>query len=121
MNAPREKSFLDDNGADECALLRLELSPHEKVIWSGRPRSVNRLITIDEDRDVRFRGRLQTVTIPLNDIVMIRTGEWFDPNRFQAVVRHKRGKLTLINHFSDFADFLATVKELNPSIEIKGV
>jgi hypothetical protein len=31
-----------------------------------------------------------------------------------------RGKLTLINHFSDFTDFLATVKDLNPSIEIKG-
>jgi hypothetical protein len=77
-------------------------------------------ITINEDRDVSFRGRLRTVTIPVSDIVMIRTGEWFDPNRFQAIVRHKGGKLTLINHFSDFADFLATVKELNPSIEIKG-
>jgi hypothetical protein len=41
-------------------------------------------------------------------------------NRFQAVVRHKRGKLTLINHFSDFKDFLATVRELNPGVDIKG-
>jgi hypothetical protein len=77
-------------------------------------------ITIDEERDVRFRGRLRTVTIPVSEIVMIRTGEWFDPNRFQAVVRHKRGKLTLINHFSNFTDFLATVKGLNPAIQING-
>jgi hypothetical protein len=77
-------------------------------------------ITINEDQEVEFRGRLRTIAVPVSDIVMIRTGEWFDPNRFQAVLRHKEGKLTLINQFSDFADFLATVKELNPSIEIKG-
>ncbi len=87
---------------------------------SRSPEMLPALNLNDEDRNVSFRGRLRTVTIPVSDIVMIRTGEWFDPNRFQAVVRHKGGKLTLVNHFSDFTDFLATVKELNPSIEIKG-
>jgi hypothetical protein len=77
-------------------------------------------IKISEDRDIHFRARLRSVTIPVSDIQMIRTGGWFDPNRFQAVVRYKGGKLILINHFSDFTDFLATVKELNPSVEIKG-
>jgi len=39
-------------------------------------------ITIDEDRGIRFRSRLRTVTIPVGEIVMIRTGGWFDPNRY---------------------------------------
>lgn len=77
-------------------------------------------ITIDENREVHFRGRMKSVTIPVADIAMIRTGQWFDPNRFQAVVHCKRGKLTLINDFSDFTDFLATVKSFNPAIEIRG-
>jgi hypothetical protein len=77
-------------------------------------------ITINEDRDISFRSRLRTVTIPIQDISMIRTGQWFDPNRFQAIVEHKRGKLMLVNLFSDFRDLLATVRDLNPAIEIKG-
>jgi hypothetical protein len=77
-------------------------------------------ITIDEGRRVRFRGRLRTVTVPVSDLVLIQTGRWFDPNRFQMDVVHKRGKLTMINRFSNFTDFLVTVKELNPSLEIKG-
>ncbi len=77
-------------------------------------------ITIDDDREISFRSRIRNVTIPVDEITMIRTGEWFDPNRFQAVVRHKGGKLMLVNQFLDFKDFLANIKELNPAIEIKG-
>lgn len=77
-------------------------------------------IRIDEEGVVRFRSRLRTVTIPAGDIRSITTGSWCDPNRFQAVVRHKGGKLTLINQFVDFRDFLANLRELNPSVEIKG-
>jgi hypothetical protein len=36
------------------------------------------------------------------------------------VVRHKGGKLTLLNQFADFPDFLATLRELNPSVDLKG-
>ncbi len=77
-------------------------------------------IIIDEDRTVGFRSRLRTITMPAGDIISIRTGSWYDPNRFQAVVRHKGGKLTLINQFADFRDFLATLRELNPAVEIIG-
>jgi hypothetical protein len=77
-------------------------------------------IIIDDDQVVCFRGRIRTVTIPVRDILTIQTGRWFDPNRFQLDVVHKRGKLTMINQFSEFTDFLAAVRELNPSIEIKG-
>jgi hypothetical protein len=77
-------------------------------------------ITIDEDGAVGFRSRLRTVTIPAGDITSITTGAWFDPNTFQAVVRHKGGKLALINQFAGFRDFLTTLRGLNPSVEIKG-
>jgi hypothetical protein len=77
-------------------------------------------ITIGEDATVRFRSQLRTITIPIADIISISTLGWCDPNRFNAVVRHKGGKLTLVNQFDDFEDFLATLRELNPSVEIKG-
>jgi hypothetical protein len=77
-------------------------------------------ISIDEDGAVGFRSRLRTVTIPAGDIKSITAGAWYDPNGFQAVVRHKGGKLPLINQFADFRDFLATLKALNPAVEMKG-
>ena len=77
-------------------------------------------IAIDERGAIGFRSRLRTVTVQAGDILSIRTGGWFDPNRFQAVVRHKGGKLMLINQFPGFRDFLVTVRELNPAVEIKG-
>jgi hypothetical protein len=77
-------------------------------------------ITIDEDQCIRFRARMRTVTIPVKDLLIIQTGRWFDPNRFQVDVVHKSGKLMIINQFSDFGAFLATVKEMNPSMKIKG-
>ncbi len=53
-------------------------------------------IAIDEDGTIGFRSRLRTVALLAGDITSITTGAWYDANRFQAVVRHKGGKLTLI-------------------------
>jgi hypothetical protein len=78
-------------------------------------------ITIDSgDRAVSFRGWFRTRTIPAAEILSVRTGGLEDPNGFQAVVRHKGGKLMLINRFSDFRDFLIRLRALNPSVEIGG-
>ncbi|GAC1471252.1 MAG: hypothetical protein NVSMB9_17210 [Isosphaeraceae bacterium] len=77
-------------------------------------------ITIDKEGAVGFRSRLRTIAIPAGEITSISTGGWYDPNGFQAVVRHKGGKLKLINQFADFRDFLVTLRELNPAVEIKG-
>jgi hypothetical protein len=77
-------------------------------------------ININDDRVIGFRSRMRTISIPVDDIAMIRTGRWFDPNRFNCLVRFKGGKLTFVNRFSNFKDFLTTVKDLNPGIEIKG-
>jgi hypothetical protein len=77
-------------------------------------------IRIHDDQVISFRSRLRTSSIPVDDIVMIRTGGRFDPNRFRGLVRFKGKILVFVNHFSNFNDFLATVKDLNPAIEIQG-
>jgi hypothetical protein len=77
-------------------------------------------IAIDENRDIHIRCRLHAITIPVGDVLSIKTGEWFDPNRFQAVIRHKSGKIVLVNQFSDFTEFLAAVRDLNPAVKIEG-
>jgi hypothetical protein len=77
-------------------------------------------ININYDRMITFRGRVRAIRVPIDDVVMIRTGGWLDPNRFNGVVHFKRGKQTFVNRFSDFKDFLATVKDQNPTIEIEG-
>jgi hypothetical protein len=77
-------------------------------------------IRIHDDRVISFRSRIRTISIAVDDIVVISTGRWFDPNRFNGLVRFKGGKLTFVNRFSNFKDFLTTVKDLNPAIEVKG-
>lgn len=77
-------------------------------------------IVVNSDGRIEFQSRLRTIVLEASEITSITTGDWYDLNRFEAVVRHKGGKLTLINQFTDFRDFLATVQELNPTVEIKG-
>jgi hypothetical protein len=77
-------------------------------------------ININDNRVITFRIRVRTIHVPIDDVVTIRTGGWFDANRFNGVVRFKQGKQTFVNRFSDFKDFLATVKDQNPTIVIEG-
>jgi hypothetical protein len=77
-------------------------------------------IAVKKDAMIEFRSWLRTYALRPQDIISIRTGGWNDPQRVQIDVRHKGGRLLLPNEFSDFRDFLVTLKSLNPSIEIKG-
>jgi hypothetical protein len=77
-------------------------------------------LNINDDRVLTFRGRVRKTCVPIDDLVAIRTGGWSDPNRFIGVVRFKQGKQTFVNRFSDFKDFLATVKDQNPTIVFEG-
>jgi hypothetical protein len=77
-------------------------------------------ITIDERSIITLRGLFRTRSVAVGEIGSISTGGWRDPNRFLAEIRHKGGKLFLINHFPDFRDFLAKVKAQNPHVDIKG-
>lgn len=77
-------------------------------------------IAVGGDGRIEFRSKLRTVALRAGEITSITTGGWADPNRFQAVIRHEGGKVVLVNQFPDFRDFLATVKALNPAVDVNG-
>ena len=73
-------------------------------------------ITWDEDGSIQFRGRKGTQRVHVADLLTISPGL----GRLAVKVRHSGGKLRLPNRFRGFYDFLATVKQQNPAVAIKG-
>lgn len=73
-------------------------------------------ITLAEDGWVEFRGRRGTRRVQVADLRTITPGV----GRMAVKVRHAGGKLRMPNRFRGFYDFLATVKQINPSVAIKG-
>ena len=69
---------------------------------------------------IELRSWLRTQTLSPYEVISIRTGGWNDPRALNMVIKYKGGKLCLSNSFSNFRDFLLTLKSLNPSVEIKG-
>jgi hypothetical protein len=69
---------------------------------------------------IELRSWLRTQRLSPYEVISIRTGGWNDPRAVNMVIKYKGGKLYLSNSFSNFRDFLVTLKSLNPSIEIKG-
>jgi hypothetical protein len=77
-------------------------------------------IAINGDHTIDFRGWTRTITLRPQDVLSIRTGSWGDPMCRGLTVRHKTGRLRLLNQFSDFHAFLDTLRSLNSAVEIKG-
>ncbi len=77
-------------------------------------------IGFTEEPMIEFRSWLRTFTLSPYSLISIRTGGWRDPRAVNVVIKYKGGKMCLSNSFSNFRDFLLTVKSLNPSVEIKG-
>ncbi len=77
-------------------------------------------IAVRDDGELSFRGTLRSRSIAVAAITSIKTGGWRDPNRLLAFVRHENGTIVLVNHFPDFVQLLATVKTLNPTVDIDG-
>ncbi len=77
-------------------------------------------ITIGEDRSILFKSWFLMRSVPVSEILSIKTGGWMDTNCFQAEIRHRQGRIHLINQFPVFREFLVTVKALNPAVEIQG-
>jgi hypothetical protein len=73
-------------------------------------------ITVSKDGWVDFRGRRGSTRIHVAAIRAIGRGL----RRGSVRVRHAGGRLRMPNRFVGFYDFLATVKGMNPSIEIRG-
>jgi hypothetical protein len=70
-------------------------------------------IVINHDREIEFRSWLRSVTVRASDLTTIS-------GMRGTVIRHKGGKIHLLDTFPRFEEFLLTVKALNPSVEIKG-
>jgi hypothetical protein len=77
-------------------------------------------IAVKKDATLELRSWMRTIELRPQDIISIQTGGWNDPRRVEVRIRHEGGRMVLNNHFSDFREFLVTLKSLNPSIEIKG-
>ena len=74
-------------------------------------------ITI-EGNVVELRSLLSRRRIAPEDIVSVETS-WWDMNRFSPRIRTRTGSFGLLGPFDGFHELLTTLKELNPSIEIK--
>lgn len=79
-------------------------------------------IHLGADGISRFRTIAQKTAdeVALEDIVSVNPfGRFGDAN--VVVVRHQRGKARVIQPIDGMHDFLARVKEANPSVEIRGL
>ena len=74
-------------------------------------------ITVDGE-SVELRGLLFRKRIAADQIRSIESS-WWDFNRFNPVIRTREGSVRLVAPFGDFFELLSTLRELNPSIEIK--
>jgi hypothetical protein len=77
-------------------------------------------IAVASDGLISFHGWRRTLELRPEDIRSIKTGAWYDPNHSQVTVRYAGGKLIFFSQFPNFRDFLARLKALNPTVEIRG-
>jgi hypothetical protein len=94
------------------------------VLWLGlmawfalKKLAVPRVIELHEDGTVKFRGLVGERSVHAHDIESIQpTGNEMG----YLVVKHTGGKISLINQFNEFHDFLISLKRHNPTVELKG-
>jgi len=73
-------------------------------------------VDVADDGWINFRGRRGTEKVHVATIKSIGRGLGGKTVR----VRHGGGRLRMANGVKDFYDFLATVKGMNPAIDIRG-
>jgi hypothetical protein len=73
-------------------------------------------IRLGEDGSIEFRGRKGSQKLQVADLRNISPSI----SKMAVKVRHTGGKVRIPNRFRGFYDFLATVKQINPSVAIKG-
>jgi uncharacterized membrane protein len=74
-------------------------------------------IRVHDDTNIEFRGLFRTMVISLTEIKSVRAKLY--ALGFVDVV-HQRGTVHLLNQMDGFHDFIATIKSINPGVEIKG-
>jgi hypothetical protein len=90
------------------------------ALVTHRLRTMPIQMTIDDDRTISFQSAIRSRSIPAAEIISIRTSGWMGYTSFYTVIRHKQGKIYLLNCFPQFRDFLITVKSMNPAVEVRG-
>ena len=86
------------------------------VMWFLTLRLPYRL-TIRDDHCVEFKSLLRTVVIASHEIQSVKA-RILQPG--MAELKHEKGKIQLALQFDGFYEFLWTLKQLNPNIEIRG-
>lgn len=74
-------------------------------------------ITVDESGRVYFRSPIRQVTLDAKDIQSIKAGAFFT---WEVCIEHRGGFIDLKRRMEGFNDFVATLKSINPAIEVKG-
>jgi hypothetical protein len=74
-------------------------------------------IRIDETSRVHFRSVIRRQTLNMVDILSIKT-PMLSPGFVD--VRYRGGTIHLMSRMDGFHDFIATLKSMNPAIEVKG-
>ena len=85
------------------------------LMYVRQPRMPTQII-VGEDGFVEFRGRTSSQKVRIADLQTIKPGI----GRLAVKIRHAGGKLRMPNRFKGFYNFLATVKQANPAVAIKG-
>jgi len=69
-----------------------------------------------ETGDIRFAGTFRTLIIAPTEITMIRT--YTGPF---VQMKHTKGSLLMLHQFTGFHEFLTELKQVNPSVVMRGV
>jgi hypothetical protein len=86
------------------------------VLWgSYRSATMPHTIQIMETGDLRFVGTLRTSVIASSDVRSIKSMGTI------VELKHRKGKILLLNQFTAFHEFLTELKRANPQVLIKGV
>ena len=76
-----------------------------------------RHIELEEDGRITFVGLLGRTVVHASDIQSIAPAG----NRLGVlIIRHSQGKVTLLNQFDRFHEFLTELERLNPGIDFRG-
>lgn len=74
-------------------------------------------IGLSDDGRVRFKGRLRDFVVGVGEIESIKPGR----NSIGFLeIKTRRGSIMILNQFDGFHEFLARLKELNPTVELRG-
>jgi hypothetical protein len=74
-------------------------------------------VTLDGDV-CRFRGLVRRTNVPVQQIESLRASRM---GGNVVTLRHRDGKILILQPIAEFHDFVSRLKKLNPAVELRGV